>query len=58
VAQSSPSGDSDVVVEISDVWKIFGDNADAALAAIKSEGLGKAEVLAATTPWWGWPTSA
>jgi glycine betaine/proline transport system ATP-binding protein len=46
VAQSSPSGDSDVVVEISDVWKIFGDNADAALAAIKSEGLGKAEVLA------------
>jgi hypothetical protein len=32
VAQSSSSGDSDVVVEISDVWKIFGDNAAAALA--------------------------
>jgi glycine betaine/proline transport system ATP-binding protein len=46
VAQSSSSGDSDVVVEISDVWKIFGDNAAAALEAIKSQGLGKAEVLA------------
>ena len=33
------------MIDISGVWKIFGDNADAALAAIRSEGLGKAEVL-------------
>jgi glycine betaine/proline transport system ATP-binding protein len=33
------------MIEISGVWKIFGDNADAALAAIRAEGLGKAEVL-------------
>jgi glycine betaine/proline transport system ATP-binding protein len=34
------------VVEISNVWKIFGDNAQAALAAIRERGLSKAEVLA------------
>ncbi len=34
------------MIDISGVWKIFGDNADAALAAIKADGLGKAEVLA------------
>ena len=34
------------VVEVRDVWKIFGDNAAEAMAAVKSEGLGKAEVLA------------
>ena len=33
------------VIEISNVWKIFGTQADAALAAIREEGLGKAEVL-------------
>ena len=33
------------VINISNVWKIFGDRADAAMAAIQSEGLGKAEVL-------------
>ena len=36
---------ADTVVEISNVWKIFGDNAQAALQAIHSEGLTKAEVL-------------
>ncbi|MEO1468317.1 MAG: ATP-binding cassette domain-containing protein, partial [Pseudomonadota bacterium] len=35
----------ETVIEIADVWKIFGDNADAALAAIRAEGIGKAEVL-------------
>lgn len=35
----------ETVIEIANVWKIFGDQAMAALAAIKSEGLGKAEVL-------------
>ncbi len=33
------------VIEISNVWKIFGDNANAALDAIRTDGLGKAEVL-------------
>ena len=33
------------VLEISNVWKIFGEQADIALRAIREEGLGKAEVL-------------
>ncbi len=33
------------MIEISNVWKIFGDNAEAALRAINEEGLSKAEVL-------------
>jgi len=33
------------VIDISSVWKIFGDNADAALAAVRRDGLSKAEVL-------------
>jgi glycine betaine/proline transport system ATP-binding protein len=33
------------VIEISNVWKIFGTQADTALRAIQEEGLGKAEVL-------------
>ncbi|MCU0902561.1 MAG: betaine/proline/choline family ABC transporter ATP-binding protein [Tabrizicola sp.] len=36
----------DKVIEISNVWKIFGANATSALAAIRDRGLGKAEVLA------------
>ncbi|MGI9374396.1 MAG: quaternary amine ABC transporter ATP-binding protein, partial [Hyphomicrobiales bacterium] len=36
---------ADTVIEISNVWKIFGDNPAAALQAIQNEGLGKAEVL-------------
>jgi glycine betaine/proline transport system ATP-binding protein len=36
----------DTVIEISNVWKIFGANATAALAAIRDRGLGKAGVLA------------
>ncbi|MBO9402697.1 glycine betaine/L-proline ABC transporter ATP-binding protein [Shimia sp. R9_3] len=36
---------SDAVVEIDGVWKIFGAQADEAMAAIRSEGIGKAEVL-------------
>lgn len=34
------------VIEISNVWKIFGDAPEQALAAIRSEGLSKADVLA------------
>ncbi len=37
---------NDTVVEISNVWKIFGARADAALEAVKTRGLSKAEVLA------------
>ena len=39
------SEDAERVIEISNVWKIFGDRAADALHAIKNEGLGKAEVL-------------
>jgi glycine betaine/proline transport system ATP-binding protein len=35
----------DTVIEISNVWKIFGARPDAALRAIRDEGLTKAEVL-------------
>ena len=41
-AELSPG---ETVLEISNVWKIFGDQADTALRAIKEDGLGKAEVL-------------
>ena len=36
----------DRVIEISNVWKIFGDKPEVALAAIHKRGLSKAEVLA------------
>ena len=42
--QTDPSA-GETVIEISNVWKIFGTEADAALRAIQEEGLGKAEVL-------------
>ena len=35
----------DIVIEISNVWKIFGDQAEEALNAIREEGLSKAQVL-------------
>ena len=42
---SDPSVESsEAVIEISNVWKIFGDQADTALRAIREEGLSKAEV--------------
>lgn len=43
--KSSPKDSDDVSIEISDVWKIFGDRAEEALKAIKEEGLSKSEVL-------------
>ena len=43
VAQETST--DDVVIELSNVWKIFGANADAAMQAIREEGLSKAEVL-------------
>ena len=36
---------SETVVKLTDVWKIFGTNADKAMAAVKSEGIDKPEVL-------------
>ena len=42
----APSDDA-AVIQIKNVWKIFGDNADAAMAAILADGLGKQEVLEA-----------
>ncbi|MEM6276416.1 MAG: betaine/proline/choline family ABC transporter ATP-binding protein [Pseudomonadota bacterium] len=36
----------DTVIEISNVWKIFGDKPEEALAAIRERGLTKAQVLA------------
>ena len=43
--QPNPDG-GDVVIEVANVWKIFGTNAKAALKAVREEGLSKAEVLA------------
>ena len=39
------SSNSDPVVQVRDVWKIFGDRANEALAAIRKDNLSKAEVL-------------
>lgn len=36
---------TETVVRLDDVWKIFGENADAAMTAVKSENLSKADVL-------------
>jgi|TARA_B110000211_G_scaffold164877_1_gene186149 glycine betaine/proline transport system ATP-binding protein len=36
---------NDIVIKISNVWKIFGDQAEEALNAIREEGLSKAQVL-------------
>ncbi len=47
LVSSEPQRDnSETVIEISNVWKIFGDNAEAALRAIQNDGLSKADVLA------------
>lgn len=37
--------DKDVVIELKNAWKIFGARAEEAMKAVKSEGIGKAEVL-------------
>ena len=41
--QSNP--DTSPVIQVNDVWKIFGDRAEEALDAIRKENLSKAEVL-------------
>jgi len=45
VSNSTNSNASDISLEVSNVWKIFGDRADEALKAINDKGLSKAEVL-------------
>jgi len=45
VSTHNPQSTGETVIELANVWKIFGDNADAALDAIKSRGLSKNEVL-------------
>ena len=36
---------SEAVVKLTDVWKIFGARAEEAMTAVKSQGIGKPEVL-------------
>ncbi len=45
MSDQSQQSSGESVIEVSNVWKIFGAQADAALTAIREEGLGKAEVL-------------
>ena len=45
VSDHSIQSSGETTLEISNVWKIFGEQADVALRAIQEEGLGKAEVL-------------
>jgi len=42
---TEPGTSDETVVEVENVWKIFGHNAAEAMKAINEEGLGKAEVL-------------
>jgi glycine betaine/proline transport system ATP-binding protein len=44
LAESTGQGD-DIVIDIANVWKIFGAQADVALRAIKEQGLSKVDVL-------------
>ena len=45
MSNQTEASSGETVIEISNVWKIFGSQADEALRAIQEEGLGKAEVL-------------
>lgn len=45
MSDHSIQSSGETTLEISNVWKIFGEQADVALRAIQEEGLGKAEVL-------------
>ena len=45
MSNSSKPSTGEVSLEVSNVWKIFGDRADEALKAVKERGLGKSEVL-------------
>jgi len=45
VSNPAKSLSGEVSLEVSNVWKIFGDRADEALKAVKERGLGKSEIL-------------
>ena len=45
MADMSKTQSDECMIKVSGVWKIFGAEANAALAAVKNEGLGKAEIL-------------
>ena len=45
MSNSAKSSSSEVSLEVSNVWKIFGNRADEAFKAIKERGLNKSEVL-------------
>ena len=45
MSNSSKPLSGEVSLEVSNVWKIFGDRADEALKAVKERGLGKSEIL-------------
>ena len=45
MASTQPETVPETVIEIANVWKIFGDKADQALKAIQEEGLSKPQIL-------------
>ncbi|MEM7290561.1 MAG: hypothetical protein AAF412_09390, partial [Pseudomonadota bacterium] len=45
MSDTATAKNSETVIEISNVWKIFGARADEAMAAVNAEGLTKGEVL-------------
>jgi len=45
MAESGQQSNQETVLQVSNVWKIFGDKADLALDAIQKQGLSKAQVL-------------
>lgn len=45
MSNSSNTASDDIAIEVSKVWKIFGDRADEALKAIEEKDLSKSEVL-------------
>ncbi len=45
MAESGLQSSEETVLEVSNVWKIFGDKADLALSAIQQQGLSKAQIL-------------
>ena len=45
MSNSSKPSSGEVSLEVSNVWKIFGDRADEALKAVKERGLSKSEIL-------------
>ncbi|MBT6157115.1 MAG: ATP-binding cassette domain-containing protein, partial [Planctomycetaceae bacterium] len=45
MATTETAGLGETVIQVENVWKIFGDNADEAMRAVNEDGLSKAQVL-------------